>query len=351
MINDNLKNFRKKKGNTQENLAAHIGISGQAVSKWERDEGYPDITLLPAIAAFYNVTVDDLLGVSKIKQSERIQEIIAEESTNASNGDTKANVNLMRLAIKEFPNDFVIIRDIMHALFIDDLDKYHDEIIQLGNRIIDESTDSQIRYSAIQLLCYTHNSLKNFTKATEYANMLPQSSLSSNVLLEAIYKDDQLLDHTQHNIQQHVDHIYLSAMYMLSAKDYTLDEKIHVWKTVIKFFETLYEDGDMGFYHCRLCQIYKDIARIYARQNQADDTFNALKLAAKHANIMDKMADHKLTSLLVNSTEYKAGDTSKNFTDTYCQLVLKALDDKCFDFVRDDSRFIEIKDDLEKYNT
>jgi len=57
-----------------------------------------------------------------------------------------------------------------------------------------------------------------------------------------------------------------------------------------------------------------------------------------------------LTSLLVSSTEYKASDTSKNFTDTYCQLVVKALDDKCFDFLRNDDRFLEIKKSLKRTN-
>ncbi|MHB1484234.1 MAG: helix-turn-helix domain-containing protein [Saccharofermentanales bacterium] len=350
MINENLKEFRKKKGNTQEELAAHIGISAQAVSKWERNEGYPDITVLPAIAAFYNVTVDDLLGVSKIKQEERIQEIIAAMSVNASNGDTKANIELMRSSIKEFPNDFRIITSLMHSLFMADQDKYSDEIIHLGNRILEESTDSQSRYSAIQLLCFSYISLKDYAKATEYANMLPVYSVTSNALLEAIYKGDQLLHHTQNNIQQHIDDIWLSVSRMLRSKEYAPDEKIHAWQTVIKFFETLYEDGDMGFYHCRISQIYKDIARIYAGENQADDAIDALQLAVKHAAIMDNMRDHKLTALLVDSTEYKASDTSKNFTDTYCQLVLKALDDKCFDFLREDGRFIEIEDKLRKCN-
>ena len=62
-LNEQLKKFRKEKGNTQEELAEYLGITMQAVSKWERGEGYPDITLLPALADILKISIDELFGI------------------------------------------------------------------------------------------------------------------------------------------------------------------------------------------------------------------------------------------------------------------------------------------------
>ena len=56
---------RKQLSMTQEDLAARLGVSPQAVSKWENNLSCPDITLLPDIAGIFGITVDELLGVSK----------------------------------------------------------------------------------------------------------------------------------------------------------------------------------------------------------------------------------------------------------------------------------------------
>ncbi len=66
-FNASLKKIRKEKGITQEQLAEHIGISPQAVSKWEMSS-YPDPQLLPKIADYLGVTIDELFGRASEKE-------------------------------------------------------------------------------------------------------------------------------------------------------------------------------------------------------------------------------------------------------------------------------------------
>ncbi|WP_455675756.1 helix-turn-helix domain-containing protein, partial [Pradoshia sp.] len=61
-LSDNIIHLRRKKGITQEALAHFIGVTKASVSKWETKQSLPDIMLLPKLAAFFDVTVDELIG-------------------------------------------------------------------------------------------------------------------------------------------------------------------------------------------------------------------------------------------------------------------------------------------------
>ena len=67
-LSDKLKEMRSKKNISQEKLAQYLNVSFQAVSKWENGNSYPDITLLPDIARFFGITVDELLCVEKLDE-------------------------------------------------------------------------------------------------------------------------------------------------------------------------------------------------------------------------------------------------------------------------------------------
>ena len=53
---------RKEKKITQDELAKYLGVSKAAISKWENGQSYPDITFLPILASYFNVSIDELIG-------------------------------------------------------------------------------------------------------------------------------------------------------------------------------------------------------------------------------------------------------------------------------------------------
>ena len=64
---------RKEKGITQDALAEYIGVTKASVSKWETAQSYPDITLLPVLATYFNISIDELMGYMPQMTKEDIQ--------------------------------------------------------------------------------------------------------------------------------------------------------------------------------------------------------------------------------------------------------------------------------------
>ena len=78
MINlgNKIRELRKNKGITQEQLASVLNMSPQAVSKWEMSAGYPDVAMLPVIAAYFGVSLDSLFDYDPDEIEEKIKNII-----------------------------------------------------------------------------------------------------------------------------------------------------------------------------------------------------------------------------------------------------------------------------------
>lgn len=105
-IGNRIAKFRKEKKMSQENLAEQIGVSSQAVSKWENDISCPDISLLIPLAKLLDVTVDELLTgksneVKLLPADERksLEELTLRVKILSSDGD-KIRVNLPMTLVK-----------------------------------------------------------------------------------------------------------------------------------------------------------------------------------------------------------------------------------------------------------
>ncbi len=144
---ENIKKLRKEKELTQETLAEFLGVSFQAVSKWERGETYPDITMLPEIAGFFKVSVDELLGVNK---AENEKEIVRELEKYDNFTDKVLKWEIINELKNRFPNDFRILLRYMSCLvhFKENTPENVAKIIAIYENIKQNCSNDKIRISA-----------------------------------------------------------------------------------------------------------------------------------------------------------------------------------------------------------
>lgn len=86
-INEQIAFLRKQKGMTQEELSNALGVTNQAVSKWESAQCCPDIQLLPDIAKLFDVSVDELIGYTPVSTADDIVLILRKKIESLPNGE------------------------------------------------------------------------------------------------------------------------------------------------------------------------------------------------------------------------------------------------------------------------
>ena len=95
-----IKKLRQQKQMTQEELADLLCVSVQTVSSWENSVNYPDIVMLPEIAAIFHVTTDYLLGV---KGEPKMAKLLTTKETFQVNSKTEAETMVMNFQKEAFP--------------------------------------------------------------------------------------------------------------------------------------------------------------------------------------------------------------------------------------------------------
>ncbi len=174
-FSENLKHMRKQRGLTQEQIAEALGVSCQAVSKWETSASYPDISLLPILADYFCVSVDCLIGHDTSRQIEEIEQTCNQANDLFSEQRYMEAIPPLREMLIRHPGNEKLMYHLAWALsgtIRESRDNY-EEAILLYHKILELSTDTEMRYKVSRDLMYRYYTLGNLEKALEYANTLP----------------------------------------------------------------------------------------------------------------------------------------------------------------------------------
>ncbi len=294
---ENLKNLRIQKGLTQEKLANFLGVSYQTISKWERDDTYPDITTLPTIAKFFTVSVDELLGVNQAENEAEIEDQIKVYDNLT---DKKLMWNLINTLKEKFPNDFrVLIRYIAYlSRYSVDKSKKLPEVLAIYENIQQNCTDDQIRITAKRALIELYHSLStkddsdiSFDDCERIIAQMPRMR-DSKETFSFFYPPNH--PEREENIKKTIEeeilllHTHLESYYFFND-DFDVDFKLGLCKREIDFLNFIYDDGNYGKLWQVIIHNYGHLAIRYSQKGDTDLTLTYLKKSAELAVKFDSM--------------------------------------------------------------
>ena len=163
-LGEKIKSLRKQKNISQEVFANYLGVSFQAVSKWENGNTMPDVTMIPAIASFFGVSTDELFDFNLFEMEKQV-EAICDESRKYRNEDPTKSERILRDGLQRFPGNDTILNYLLYTL---DSQTRSDEIITLCKTLIESTKYSSIKYDACRILasCYKEKGQNDLIKPT-----------------------------------------------------------------------------------------------------------------------------------------------------------------------------------------
>ena len=352
-----IKKYRNQRDLTQEQLSEYLNVSVSAVSQWESGKTVPDVSTLLALANFFDITLDELFDRTSKDKEKAIEEYCNRSREYSHRGEVRNNLFLWREAVQKYPGNFLCLSQLAYALEAtvyssgdsDELEKNANESIAICERILRDCTENELRNAAIQILVHLYSnkdfSIANEEKAVEYAMMADSMMACRELLLESAYFTEESKEkrlHTKHsNILNYMDLLTMNLYY---GKHESEEEKIEACTAALKMWQTLIYDGNYQFFHCRIQKIYIALALSYGKLQKRSETIEALKNALYHAKCYDTLpeGEQHYTSIFVKAATSDASGSTKNYTFTNTDDVMRFKKNKVFDFIREDAEFLAI---------
>ncbi len=309
-IGKRIKELRKQNDLTQEKLADYLGVSYQAVSKWETGVSSPDLSLIRPLTKLLHVSADELLGIEEDSDT-RFAELEQIYKDTYTTGDLGERWRIANLAVSEYPGNLTCLSWLADAQYYhaydflpDEPDKYRAELeksVRLSERILEDCENGEVRNHTLSNIVVCLSELGRRDEARVYAEQYPlRNSFGREDLLTFCLTGDELIRHRQEQILSALDNLCnaLNSVWSLTS--------VLTAEAVIK---TILPDGNYVIFHEHLARLALDEAKALTREGRYSEAVAALEKAKYHSQEYDAIdlpenrGVYKFTAPLLNQLE------------------------------------------------
>ena len=308
-LGQKIRELRRRDGRTQEHLADALGVTSQAVSRWEANGGYPDMQMIPAIANYFHISIDELFGYhddreEKIKNIlENATEIMTRQGHSMYQGclpkDFLEVVNMLQAAADEFPNEPRILLKLARALWMwgwseygakgkandtseileDDTEYsakniYWQEAICAYEKILKSNPSAEDREATIYQLTSLSCDMGEYDRAKTLANEQNSITICKEILLPLATSGEEKVRYQGECLTallRNLDFVISNAI-ALRPSVQTSGYACQLLLSLANLYETVFIDGRFGEQHKYMGGLYLLLARYELKRDGSLDT-------------------------------------------------------------------------------
>ena len=343
-IGEKIRLLRKKNDVTQDKLAYHLGVTPQAVSRWESGVCYPDMNALPAIADYFSVSMDELLCYTGVQKAAKVKEYLAEVEHLLDRDKITEALELLRRAMADVPSDHSLQLEAAGVLSLyagmlaesgsgdrveAAVSAVLSEAVSLCRHILDDCTDDGIRDETKKTLCdiYAHQ-MGDVTQAVESADQLHGMSVSREIIRATMLTGDIAFGQAQENLILFADNIWwhlynLACVPDIAGDRYSTAEKIAILRKGISLFTVIFDDQPL-FYADRLANSYRQLSMLYLASGHISEALDCFEKMADWAICYDERPDTATySSVIINHVAYNKEDDTEAKGISKCARLLR----------------------------
>lgn len=311
-LGNNIRKLRHRDKRTQESLADALGVTSQAVSRWESGGSCPDMNLIPSIANYFGVSIDELFGYNNAREN-RIDALVSQiqkykSQNNGSDVNICEAITFARNALLEYPGNEQLMVCLASVLFTAGYSRYGEhhltdsegydiydtqrhngyiewrEAVSLYEKALPAMEDGDFRRVAVGELTQLYVNLGMYDKSRALAEAAPSIYSTKEYMRICACDGKERVEAYGKAIlgMLHASAVLMIRNVLASKENMTLSERVQSIQSAIGLFACVCSDGNFGEHNTLIARMYTLLSLYLWLDGKEDAAFEALNQSLAH---------------------------------------------------------------------